>query len=297
MLNRFTKLTTGCVVVLFVLAAIWMTERPAPSQIVIAPARADAGRDLLLQGVTMQRDFYRALLKASYMNRTRDQVYADGVQTIMASIKKDYGEMGEQIRRPETKKQFEEVMKLFDQFAVANEKWWQAEVERQKAVAERAASFAKTRESINVLTHLIAEVTGEMFSITQNGKKYVAEDRVALKDEVSNLAIYVRDIHRANYQYILESSEQHKQKIREHIAEKYKIITAIIKAMEPHFVTDRERVAVYELKENLTACWAALNKEMELMESLAKIDVETATIAGEAMDKMSEMLVAFESQR
>ena len=297
MLNRFTKLTTGCVVVLFVLAAIWMTERPAPSQIVIAPARADAGRDLLLQGVTMQRDFYRALLKASYMNRTRDQVYADGVQTIMASIKKDYGEMGEQIRRPETKKQFEEVMKLFDQFAVANKEWWQTEVERQEAVAERAVSFATTMESINVLTHLIAEVTGEMFSITQNGKKYVAEDRVALKDEVSNLAIYVRDIHRANYQYILESSEQHKQKIREHIAEKYKIITAIIKAMEPHFVTDRERVAVYELKENLTACWAALNKEMELMESLAKIDVETATIAGEAMDKMSEMLVAFESQR
>ena len=297
MLNRFTKLTAGCVVVLFVLVAVWMTERPAPSQIVIAPARADAARDLLLQGVTMQRDFYQALLDASYMNRIREQFFADGVQTIMASIKKDYGEMGEQIRRPETKKQFEEVMKLLNQFAESNEKWWQTELERQKVIVYQAKSVNATMESIDALTHLIAEVTSEAFSITQNDKKYVAADRVALKDEVSNLAIYVRDIHYMKFQYSCEFNEHAKKKMRERIAEKYKIIASSVESMKSSFVTAKEVQAWHELNQNLTVWWAVLNKEMELVDSLAKIDVETVKIADEAMDKMSEMLVAFESQR
>ena len=296
MLNRFTKLTAGCVVVLFVLVALWMTERHAPSQIVIAPARADAARDLLLQGVSMQRDFYQALLDASYMNSTRDEVYANGVQTIMASFKKDYGEMGRQITHPEPKQQFEEVMKWFDQFAVANKEWWQTEVERQKAATEQLQSMAKARDSIDELTHFIAEVISEHFSITQNGETYFRADRVALKDEVSNLAIYIRDIRRMNLVYSFESDERTKKAIKEGFAKDYKYIASMIEEMALHFGTEKGRAMLRELNQNLTVWWAALNKEMELVDRLAKIDAETTNIAGEAMDKMSKMLAAFGSQ-
>ena len=299
MLNHFriTQLTAGCVVVLFVLAAVWMTERPATSQIVNAPARADAARDLFLQGVTMQRDFYQALIAANRVALYRDEAYAQEVQAIMASIKKNYGEMGRQITHPEPKQQFEEVMKWFDQFAVANEKWWQTEVERKKAATEQLQSMAQARDSINILTHLIAEVISEHFSITQNGETYFRADRVALKDGVSNLTIYIRDIRRMNLEYSFVFDDRSKKTIRENFAKTYEHITADIKAMEPHFVTEKGRVGFHELNRNLTAWWAALNKEMELVDRLAKIDVETATIAGEAMDKMSKMLAAFESQR
>jgi len=172
MLNRFTKLTAGCVVVLFVLAAVWMTERPATSQIVIAPARADTARDLLLQGVTMQRDFYQARIEANFMAIHRDEMFADGVQTIMASIKKDYGEMGRQITHPATKRQFEEVMKLLDQFADLNGKWWQTEVERKKATENQLRFLVKTLVSIDTLTGFITMVTKDN-AISQNGKEFM----------------------------------------------------------------------------------------------------------------------------
>ena len=294
MLNRFriTQLTAGCVVVLFVFAAVWMTERPATSQIVIAPARADAARDLLLQGVTMQRDFYQALIAANRVALYRDEAYAKEVQAIMAFIKKDHGEMGRQIQRPETKRQFEEVMKLFDQFAASEAKWWQTELERQKAAENQLRFSVQTLGYIDTLTGFITMVTKDN-AISQNGETYFRADHVALKDEVSNLAIAVRDIRRANYQYILESSEQHKQKIKKHITDHYdEYITLRIEKMEPLLVSAGGKRYHQELKENLTAWWAALNKEMELVDSLVKIDVETTNIADEAVRKIDELNAA-----
>jgi hypothetical protein len=117
-----------------------------------------------------------------------------------------------------------------------------------------------------------------------------------LKDKVSNLAIYVRDIRRMNLEYSFVFDDRSKKTIRENFAKTYEHITADIKAMEPHFGTEKGRVMLRELNLNLTEWWKALNKEMELVDRLAEIDAYTTNIAGEAMDKMSKMLVAFGSQ-
>jgi len=62
--------------------------------------------------------------------------------------------------------------------------------------------------------------------------------------------------------------------------------------MEPLLASAGGKRYHQELKENLTAWWAALNKELDWMDRLAKIDTETTTIASETMRKIDELNAA-----